>query len=574
MLSRCSGLLTRRSRVAFPSGLASSSSISVGVVGCGPLLLRLGGSWLQPPIVACFSRLATDAHRRRTRERNLKADANRGNVDYGDAEGHVVDAAEGIAIVRGLRSARVGDMVDFTSGSQGRQGLVMSICTTHVKVAMLEPSHMLKSGDRAALGQAFSVPTGDQMLGHVVDGLGRPLQDTSSSPSSSPSSSSSSSSPCSSFPLLLADPSVTGRARLSTTLHTGIKHMDVLHPVARGSTLAVVGPRRCGKSRVALDLAMSAAADPEARVVYVTVGKTLRETGLAQRVLREHGMLDKCTIVEAGSEQTLAMQHLAVMTGNALAAHWRDSGKHALVVYDDISLHANAYLQLYANIDREINQLSYIQGKLLDGAAQMSADRLGGSSTAVFTGTPDLVVAKLAIDNLCSWADAVVHVSHEAARDYYPAFSLGALFEDPPSRFSAALFRAVMPDFMRRLRRSLEASTRAELATELGLEPEIEEEDIAAYQYKLQEALHFAGVAQSPREQLALLYFFTNVPYLSTVHQGRMIKFETQVFEFLETRDDCKVWWAAMTDLTLDSECPKVVLEQLAGAVHAFRQTL
>ena len=288
--------------------------------------------------------------------------------------GTVLSVGDGIARADGLSGALYGEVLETDSGVAG---LALSLEEDTVGIAVLDDDSRVAEGDRfRRTGRIASVPVGEALTGRVVDALGRPLDGlgpvnaAESRPVESPA------------------PSIMDRRNVDTPLATGILAIDALTPIGRGQRELLIGDRKTGKTTIAVDAILNQAGKG-VRCFYVAVGQKLSTVAALHELLRSRGAMEYTTLVVASASDSAPLQYIAPYAGCAMAEHWRDNGGHALVVYDDLTKHAQAYRQMSLLLRRPPGReafpgdIFYLHSRLLERAAQLSDEKGGGSMTAL-----------------------------------------------------------------------------------------------------------------------------------------------------------------------------------------------
>ncbi|MBI2871053.1 MAG: F0F1 ATP synthase subunit alpha [Candidatus Omnitrophica bacterium] len=291
-----------------------------------------------------------------------------------ESVGYVLQAGDGIARVWGLDDCMAGELVEF---SDGTVGMAFNLEETNVGVVVLGSDQAIHEGDRVKrTGRVAEVPTGEALLGRVVDPLGRPMDGKGPIPAKARR-------PIEAYP-----PNVIQRQPVKEPLQTGIKAIDSMIPIGRGQRELIIGDRQTGKTAIAVDTIINQK-NFDVHCVYVAVGQKLSSIVAVQRTLEKYGAMEHTTIVAASSESPAPLQYLAPYAGCAMAEHFLYNGKHALVVYDDLSKHAQSYRQLSLLLRRPPGReaypgdVFYLHSRLLERAAKLREDLKGGSLTAL-----------------------------------------------------------------------------------------------------------------------------------------------------------------------------------------------
>jgi F-type H+-transporting ATPase subunit alpha len=288
--------------------------------------------------------------------------------------GRVLSVGDGIARVYGLENAMAGELLEF---SDGNQGMVLNLEESNVGVAIFGDDSGIKEGDPVKRTERIvEVPVGDALLGRVVDPLGQPVDGLGPIESKE-------------FRKVeIKAPGIVAREPVTEPMQTGIKAIDSMIPIGRGQRELIIGDRSTGKTAVAIDAIINQR-NTDVQCIYVAIGQ--KQSTVAQVVerLRKEGALEYTTVVIAPASAVAPLQFLAPFSGCTMGEYYRDNGKHALVVYDDLSKHAIAYRQLSLLLRRPPGReaypgdVFYLHSRLLERAAKMRSDLGGGSLTAL-----------------------------------------------------------------------------------------------------------------------------------------------------------------------------------------------
>jgi F-type H+-transporting ATPase subunit alpha len=295
------------------------------------------------------------------------------SVDVAEV-GTVLSVGDGIARVDGLSSVMYNELVETEDGVAG---LALNLEEDSVGVAILDDVTRVREGDLfRRTGRVVSVPVGPALAGRVVDALGRPLDGNGPIHSDA------------SLPVEGFAPSIIERKNVCEPLQTGILAIDALTPIGRGQRELIIGDRKTGKTTLAIDTILNQAGSG-VRCFYVAIGQKLSTVAALHKLLLEHGAMAYTTIVLANASEPAPLQYLAPYTGCAMAEYWRNRGGHALVIYDDLTKHAQAYRQMSLLLRRPPGReafpgdVFYLHSRLLERAAKLSDAKGGGSLTAL-----------------------------------------------------------------------------------------------------------------------------------------------------------------------------------------------
>ena len=298
--------------------------------------------------------------------------------------GRVLSVGDGIARVYGLDNVQAGEMVEFPGGIQG---MALNLETDNVGVVIFGSDRDIKEGDVVKRTNSIvDVPVGLGLLGRVVDGLGNPLDGKGSIKSKERS---------------VADvkaPGIIPRKSVHEPMATGLKSVDAMIPIGRGQRELIIGDRQTGKTAVALDTILNqksyndAAKDDDSKklyCIYVAIGQKRSTVAQLVKKLEESGAIEYSIVVAATASDPAPMQFLAPYAATSMAEYFRDNGKHALIIYDDLSKQAVAYRQMSLLLRRPPGReaypgdVFYLHSRLLERSAKLSDDHGNGSLTAL-----------------------------------------------------------------------------------------------------------------------------------------------------------------------------------------------
>jgi F-type H+-transporting ATPase subunit alpha len=287
-----------------------------------------------------------------------------------ESVGTVLQVGDGIARVWGLDDAMAGELLLFPGDVTG---IVLNLEEDNVGVALFGSADAIKQGDTVRrTGRLGSVPIGDAMIGRVVNAIGQPVDGKGPIVTDSYGS------------LEGRSPGVVERQPVNQPVQTGLKAVDSMIPIGRGQRELIIGDRQTGKTALAIDTILNQKG-ADLFCIYVAVGQKDFTVAKVVKILEDAGAMAYTTVVTAGASESAPLQYIAPYTGCALGEHFRDNGKHALVIYDDLSKHAQAYRQLSLLLRRPPGReaypgdVFYLHSRLLERAAKLN-DKLGGGS--------------------------------------------------------------------------------------------------------------------------------------------------------------------------------------------------
>jgi len=294
-------------------------------------------------------------------------------LEFGSS-GLVLSVGDGIARVYGLQEARAGELIEFPNELFG---IALNLEEDNVGCILLGPDTLLREGDTArCTGRLASVPVGEAVLGRVIDPLGRPLDGKGDVPFDDTRL------------IEVRAPGVVERQPVKEPLQTGIKCVDAMTPIGRGQRELIIGDRQTGKTALAIDTIINQR-DTDVVCIYVAIGQKDSTVAQVRAALEREKAMDYTVIVVAGAATPAALQYIAPYAGCAIGEYLRDNGKHALIVYDDLSKHAVAYRQVSLLLRRPPGREAFpgdifnLHSRLLERAAKLSDELGGGSLTAL-----------------------------------------------------------------------------------------------------------------------------------------------------------------------------------------------
>ncbi|NNG46477.1 MAG: F0F1 ATP synthase subunit alpha [Deltaproteobacteria bacterium] len=295
------------------------------------------------------------------------------SVDVAET-GVVLSVGDGIARVHGLEKAMAGELLEFP---EDVRGMVLNLEEDNVGIALLGEDQLIKEGDVVRrTGRIVEVPCGDAMIGRVVNSLGHPIDGRG--------------------PIETKDfrrieikaPGIVQRQPVKEPLQTGLKAIDSMIPIGRGQRELIIGDRQTGKTAVALDTIINQKG-ADVVCVYVAIGQKQSTVAQVVEKLRQYGAMDYTIVISATASESAPLNFIAPYTGCTIGEYYRDSGRHALCIYDDLSKHAVAYRQLSLLLRRPPGReaypgdVFYLHSRLLERAAKLADDQGGGSLTAL-----------------------------------------------------------------------------------------------------------------------------------------------------------------------------------------------
>src|SRR6266542_1794918 len=291
-----------------------------------------------------------------------------------DEVGTVITLGDGIARVHGLDKVMAGELLSFP---HGLSGIAMNLEEDQVGVVLLGEYTEIKEGDEVKrTGRIMSVPVGDSMIGRVVDALGQPIDDKG---------------PISTSEFIAMErlaPGVIERQPVREPMATGLKAIDSMIPIGRGQRELIIGDRQTGKTAIVIDTIINNKGN-DLVCIYCAIGQKRSSIAQVVKILSDYGAMDYTIVVAASASEPAPMQYIAPYAACAMGEYFRDSKRHALCIYDDLSKHAASYREISLLLRRPPGReaypgdVFYLHSRLLERAAKLSNENGGGSLTAL-----------------------------------------------------------------------------------------------------------------------------------------------------------------------------------------------
>jgi len=332
--------------------------------------------------------------------------------------GSVISVGDGIARIYGLENVMAGELIEFKGGVSG---IALNLEEDQVGAVLLGEASGIMEGDEVRrTGRIMSVPVGEAMIGRVVDALGKPIDGKGPIEAKGYNA------------IERIAPGVVDRQPVKEPMQTGIKAIDAMIPIGRGQRELIIGDRQTGKTTVALDTIINQKGG-DVICIYVAIGQKRSTVAQVVKTLEDYGAMEYSIVVAATASDPAPMQYLAPYAGCAIGEYFRDSSRHALCIYDDLSKHAAAYREISLLLRRPPGReafpgdVFYLHSRLLERAAKLSADKGGGSLTALpFIETQAGDVSAYIPTNVISITDGQIYLESDLFNaNIRPAINVG-----------------------------------------------------------------------------------------------------------------------------------------------------
>ena len=439
--------------------------------------------------------------------------------------GTVIQVADGIARVHGLENAMQGELLEFPGEVYG---MILNLEEDNVGAVLFGNQHNINEGDTVkTTGRVVEAPAGDCMLGRVVNALGQPIDGKG---------------PIQTDKYRKIERVASGvitRKSVDTPLQTGIKAIDSMVPIGRGQRELIIGDRQTGKTAIAIDTIINQKGQG-VKCIYVAIGQKASTVASIVKTLTEYGAMAYTTVVAATASETAPLQYIAPYSGCAIGEEWMENGEDVLVVYDDLSKQAAAYRTLSLLLKRPPGReaypgdVFYLHSRLLERAARMSEEYGGGSLTALpIIETQAGDVSAYIPTNVISITDGQIYLETEMFNSgFRPAVNAGLSV----SRVGGAAQIKAMKKIAAPIRTELAQYRELAAFSQFGSELDADTKEKLAQGERIKEVLKQPQYKPMPVQyQVIIIYVVTN-KYLLDVAVEDITRFETEFFEFLDTK--------------------------------------
>lgn len=470
--------------------------------------------------------------------------------------GTVIEIGDGIARINGLTGAKYNELLEFPNNVMG---IAQNLEEDNVAAIILGDFSQVKEGDEVrSTGRVAEVPVGEELIGRVVDSLGRPVDGKGHIKTTK------------TRPIERIAPNVTLRKPVNTPVQTGIKAIDSMIPIGRGQRELIIGDRSTGKTAIAIDTIINQKGG-DLICVYVGIGQKVSKIVQLVSILEKYGAMEHTIVVAANASDSAALQYLAPYSGCAMGEEFMEHGKEALIIYDDLTKHAWAYRQLSLLLHRPPGReaypgdVFYLHSRLLERAAKYADDYGGGSLTAlpiIETQAGDL--SAYIPTNVISITDGQIYLESDLFNaGVRPAVNVGLSV----SRVGSAAQTKAMKKVAGKLR--LELAQYRELATfaQFGTQ-ELDKTTIARLERgrRITEILKQLQYLPMPMAKQALILYAAINGYIDDIPLDKVPEFESEFHKFIEdSYSELKETIAKEKDISTESE------NKLKSAIAEFK---
>jgi F-type H+-transporting ATPase subunit alpha len=437
--------------------------------------------------------------------------------------GSVISVGDGIARIYGLENVMAGELIEFKGGVSG---IALNLEEDQVGAVLLGDYSGIKEGDEVSrTGRIMSVPVGEALVGRVVDALGQPIDGKGPIEVSTYN------------PIERLAPGVVDRRPVKEPLQTGIKAIDAMIPIGRGQRELIIGDRQTGKTTIALDAIINQKGG-DVICIYVAIGQKRSTVAQVVKTLEDYGAMEYTIVVAATASDPAPMQYIAPYSGCAIGEYFRDSKRHALCIYDDLSKHAASYREISLLLRRPPGReafpgdVFYLHSRLLERAAKLNDENGGGSLTALpFIETQAGDVSAYIPTNVISITDGQIYLLTDLFNaNVRPAIDVGISVSRVGGNAQIKAMRQVAGGLRLELAQYRSLAAFAQMGTEL---------DKASAQQitrgsRMVEVLKQNQYSPLPVEKQVLIIYAGSIGMLDDLPVEQCRPFEQELYKFLD----------------------------------------
>jgi F-type H+-transporting ATPase subunit alpha len=487
-----------------------------------------------------------------------------GGVETSTASvGTVIAVQDGIARVYGLQDVKYLELVEFPR--TGIMGMAFNLEEESVACPILGDYTQIREDDEVrTTGRVVSVPVGDALIGRVVDPLGNPLDDKGPIITDK-------------FrPVERVAPGVITRRSVNTPVQTGIKIIDAIIPIGRGQRELIIGDRQTGKTAIAVDTIINQKGK-DLICIYVAIGQKNSSVARTHAILEEHGAMEYTTIVVAGASEPAPLKYLAPYAGCAMGEEFMESGRDALIIYDDLTKHAEAYRNISLIIRRPPGReaypgdVFYLHSRLLERAARLNEDYGGGSLTALpIIETKANDISAYIPTNVISITDGQIFLETDLFNSgQRPAMNTGLSVSRVGSNAQTPAMKQVSSTLKLDLAQFRDLAAFAQFASDLD----------KATRARIDRGRRLMEIMKQPQyqpvpvEKQAMIIHAANSGYLDDVALDKIREWEIKFYRFMDTTHPEIGEEIVAKSVQGKEKMSKELLEKLNAAIEEYKQT-
>ncbi len=472
--------------------------------------------------------------------------------------GTVVEVGDGIARIYGLQNAMAGELLEF---SNNVYGMALNLEENNVGAVLLGASIKVKEGDTVrSTGRVVEVPVGEELLGRVVNPLGQAIDGKGEINAKLK------------MPVENKAPGIIARKSVHEPLQTGIKSIDGMVPIGRGQRELIIGDRQTGKTAVAIDAIINQK-NTDVHCIYVAIGQKRSTVAQVVKKLEEVGAMEYTTIVAATASEPAPLQYIAPYAGCAMGEYFLENGKHALIIYDDLSKHAVAYREMSLLLRRPPGReaypgdVFYLHSRLLERAAKMSDKEGAGSLTALpIIETQAGDVSAYIPTNVISITDGQIYLESSLFNSgFRPAINAGLSVSRVGGSAQIKAMKQVAAKVKLELAQYRELLAFAQFGSDLDKTTKAQLERGA----RIMEILKQAQYAPNPVEEQVLTFYSVTKGHLDSIPTEEIRRFEKELIAYVRTSKS-EIFKEILEKKKLDDSLTQKLDEAISGFKEMF----
>jgi F-type H+-transporting ATPase subunit alpha len=477
--------------------------------------------------------------------------------------GTVIAVQDGVTRVYGLQDVKYLELVEFTR--TGLFGLAFNLEEETVSCPVLGDYTQIREDDEVrTTGRIVQVPAGDALLGRVVNSLGQPIDD--GGPINTDKF----------RPVERVAPGVITRQSVNTPVQTGLKAIDSMIPIGRGQRELIIGDRQTGKTAIAIDTIINQKGK-DLLCIYVAIGQKNSSVARTQNILAQHGAMEYTTIVVAGAADPAPLKYLAPYAGCAMGEEFMETGRDALIIYDDLSKHADAYRNISLIIRRPPGReaypgdVFYLHSRLLERAARLSEEYGGGSLTALpIIETKANDISAYIPTNVISITDGQIFLETDLFNaGIRPAINVGNSVSRVGGNAQSPAMKQVAGTLRLDLAQFRDLAAFAQFSSDLD----------RATRQRIERGQHLTEVLKQgqyspvPVEKQVMIIYAANQGYLDDVPLDKVAAWEAAFYRFMDTSHPEIGQEIVEKSVKAKNKMSKELLDKLNAAIEEFKQT-
>ena len=474
-----------------------------------------------------------------------------------EEEGVVIQVADGIARIHGLKDAMQGELLEFPNEVYG---MILNLEEDNIGCVLLGDADAIKEGDAVKrTKRIMSVPVGDAMIGRVVNAIGQPIDNKGPINTTG------------TRPIERIAHGVIDRKSVKVPLQTGIKAIDAMIPIGRGQRELIIGDRQTGKTAIAIDTIINQKGQG-VKCIYVAIGQKASTVANIVKVLEDFGAMDYTTVVAATASDLAPLQYIAPYSGCAIGEEWMEKGEDVLIVYDDLTKHAAAYRTLSLLLKRPPGReaypgdVFYLHSRLLERASKLNDKLGGGSLTALpIIETQAGDVSAYIPTNVISITDGQIYLETDMFNaGFRPAINAGLSVSRVGGSAQIKAMKKIAAPIRVELAQFRELASFAQFGSDLD---KTTKEQLAQGE-RVREILKQPQYKPLPVEKQITIIYAAEKRYLLDVPVAKILDFESELFSYIDSTAP-----QIFSDIRDKKELTPEIEEALKKAIEGFKKS-